>query len=73
VLLGDPTKAGDVIVQRVKLPAHYKVPPHTHLYTETITVLSASVGLRRTQRCGTSPHANLRQRLAHYQLLRSHC
>jgi quercetin dioxygenase-like cupin family protein len=44
VLLGDPTKTGDVIVQRVKLPAHYKVPPHTHPYAETITVLSGSVG-----------------------------
>src|SRR5438093_8645717 len=44
VLLGDPTKAGEVIVQRVKFPANYKVPPHTHPYAETITVLSGSVG-----------------------------
>jgi quercetin dioxygenase-like cupin family protein len=44
VLLGDPTKVGEVIVQRVKLPANYKVPPHTHPYAETITVLSGSVG-----------------------------
>src|SRR5215813_4450133 len=44
VLLGDPTKAGDVVVQRVKLPANYQVPPHTHPYAETVTVLSGSVG-----------------------------
>src|SRR3989475_9777143 len=44
VLVGDPTKAGEVIVQRVKLPANYKVPPHTHPYAETVTVISASVG-----------------------------
>src|SRR5438128_6234015 len=44
VLLGDPTKAGEVIVQRVKLPANYKVPPHTHPYAETVTVISGSVG-----------------------------
>jgi quercetin dioxygenase-like cupin family protein len=44
VLLGDPTKAGEVIVQRVKFPANYQVPPHTHPYAETITVLSGSVG-----------------------------
>src|SRR6266567_1290382 len=44
VLLGDPTKAGEVIVQRVKLPANYHVPPHTHPYAETITVISGSVG-----------------------------
>jgi len=44
VLVGDPTKA-EVIVQRVKLPANYKVPPHTHPYAETVTVISGSVGL----------------------------
>jgi quercetin dioxygenase-like cupin family protein len=44
VLIGDPTKAGEVIVQRVKLPANYQVPPHTHPYAETITVISGSVG-----------------------------
>jgi quercetin dioxygenase-like cupin family protein len=44
ILLGDPTKAGEVVVQRVKLPANYQVPPHTHPYAETITVISGSVG-----------------------------
>ena len=44
VLLGDPTKAGEVVVQRVKFPANYQVPPHTHPYAETVTVLSGSVG-----------------------------
>ena len=44
VLLGDPTKAGEVVVTRVKLPANYKVPPHTHPYAETVTVISGSVG-----------------------------
>jgi quercetin dioxygenase-like cupin family protein len=44
VLLGDPTKAGEVIVQRVKFPANYQVPPHTHPYAETVTVISGSVG-----------------------------
>ncbi len=45
ILLGDPTKAGDVVVQRVKLPANYLVPPHTHPYAETVTVISGRVGL----------------------------
>jgi len=44
ILLGDPTKAGDVVVQRVKLPANYQVPPHTHPYAETVTLLSGTVG-----------------------------
>jgi len=45
ILVGDPTKAGDVVVQRVKLPANYQVPPHTHPYAETVTVISGRVGL----------------------------
>src|SRR5438552_189399 len=44
VLLGDPTKAGEVVIQPVKLPANYQLPPHTHPYAETVTVLSGSVG-----------------------------
>jgi quercetin dioxygenase-like cupin family protein len=45
VLVGDPTKAGSVVVQRVKLPPNYKIPPHTHPYAETVTVISGNVGL----------------------------
>src|SRR6266851_6026415 len=44
ILLGDPTKAGEVVVQRVKLPANYQIPPHTHPYAETVTVISGNVG-----------------------------
>jgi quercetin dioxygenase-like cupin family protein len=44
ILIGDPTKAGDVVVQRVKFPANYQVPPHTHPDAETVTVISGSVG-----------------------------
>jgi quercetin dioxygenase-like cupin family protein len=45
VLAGNPTKAGSVVVQRTKLPANYKIPPHTHPYAETVTVISGSLGL----------------------------
>jgi quercetin dioxygenase-like cupin family protein len=41
ILVGDPTKA-ETIVQRVKFPPHFKVPPHTHPYTEVVTVLSGT-------------------------------
>ena len=44
ILLGDPTKPGEVVVQRTKFPANYQVPPHTHPYAETVTVISGSVG-----------------------------
>jgi quercetin dioxygenase-like cupin family protein len=44
ILIGDPTKAGEVVVQRVQFPAYYQVPPHTHPYAETVTVITGSVG-----------------------------
>ena len=43
ILVGDPTKA-EVIVQRVKFPPNYRVPPHTHPYAEVVTVLTGSYG-----------------------------
>ena len=43
ILIGDPTKA-EVVVQRVKFPPNYQIPPHTHPYAEVVTVLSGSVG-----------------------------
>jgi quercetin dioxygenase-like cupin family protein len=45
ILMGDPTKAGEVFVQRIKLPSNYQIPAHIHLYAETGTVLSGSVYL----------------------------
>jgi quercetin dioxygenase-like cupin family protein len=44
ILVGDPTKAGDVVVMRIKLPANFLVPPHTHPYAEAVTVISGSAG-----------------------------
>jgi len=41
ILVGDPKKA-ETIIQRVKFPPHYKVPPHTHPYSEVVTVLSGT-------------------------------
>jgi quercetin dioxygenase-like cupin family protein len=54
ILMGDPTKAGEVIVQRTKFPANYKVPPHTHSYAETITVISGSVGFGTGEKFDTT-------------------
>jgi quercetin dioxygenase-like cupin family protein len=39
VLYGDPSKDG-VFVMRLKFPANYKVPPHTHPVDEIVTVIS---------------------------------
>jgi quercetin dioxygenase-like cupin family protein len=54
VLVGDPTKAGSVVVQRVKFPPNYKVPPHTHPYAETGTVISGSVGFAMGEKFDTT-------------------
>jgi quercetin dioxygenase-like cupin family protein len=44
VLTGDPGKAAPFTV-RLKFPAGYKVPPHTHPTVENLTVISGTVGL----------------------------
>jgi quercetin dioxygenase-like cupin family protein len=53
ILVGDPTKAGDVVVQRVKLPPNFLVPPHTHPYAETVTLLTGSVGFGMGEKSDT--------------------
>src|SRR5438876_1178166 len=45
VILGDPTKSGEVVVQRVKFPPNFQIMPHTHPYSEVVTVISGSVGV----------------------------
>jgi len=42
VVSGDPGKEGPYVV-RVKMPAGYTVPPHTHPADENVTVLSGTV------------------------------
>jgi quercetin dioxygenase-like cupin family protein len=43
-VIGDPTKAGSVVVLRIKFPANFQMPPHTHPYSEVVTVISGNVG-----------------------------
>jgi len=54
VMVGDPTKPGQTVVQRVKFPANYQVPPHTHPYGEVVTVISGSVGFGLGERFDTT-------------------
>jgi hypothetical protein len=44
ILEGDPMKAGPYTL-RLKMPAGYKVPPHTHPATEHVTVLKGDFAL----------------------------
>ena len=41
VIFGDPKNAGP-FTMRIKLPANYKISPHFHPDTETVTVLSGA-------------------------------
>jgi quercetin dioxygenase-like cupin family protein len=43
-LVGDPSKAGDVVVLRIKFPANFQMPPHTHPYSEVATIISGNIG-----------------------------
>jgi quercetin dioxygenase-like cupin family protein len=42
VLIGDPSKA-EPIVLRAKFPPNYKIPPHTHSFSEVVTLLSGTL------------------------------
>src|SRR5262245_10388443 len=44
VLFGDPTKEG-LFALRLKFPAGYSVPPHTHPVDEVVTVISGTGNL----------------------------
>ena len=43
-LVGDPTKAGEVVVLRIKFPPNFQMPPHTHPYSEVVTIISGDIG-----------------------------
>ena len=47
--MGNPNGTGPYIM-RLKLPANYTFPPHTHTNTENVTIISGSVwfGLGKT-------------------------
>lgn len=43
IVVGDPSKKG-VFIAWLKFPANYPIPPHTHPFTEVVTVLSGKLG-----------------------------
>jgi quercetin dioxygenase-like cupin family protein len=44
VLSGDPGSSGPYVV-RLRMPANYKVPPHTHPTDENVTVISGTLNV----------------------------
>jgi quercetin dioxygenase-like cupin family protein len=43
-LVGDPSKAGETVVQRIKFAPNFMMPPHTHPFSEVVTVISGNIG-----------------------------
>jgi quercetin dioxygenase-like cupin family protein len=43
-LVGDPTKTGETVVQRIKFPPNFTMPPHTHPFSEVVTVITGKIG-----------------------------
>ncbi|WP_230534388.1 cupin domain-containing protein [Microvirga roseola] len=44
VLYGDPSKEG-MFVMRLKFPANYRIPPHTHTTDEIVTVIDGEFNI----------------------------
>ena len=42
--MGDPTKPSETVVQRIKFPPNFTMPPHTHPFSEVVTVISGNIG-----------------------------
>jgi hypothetical protein len=53
VLEGDPTKAGPYTI-RLRLPAGYRFPPHTHPGAEHVTVMSGTLLVAAGERLGAA-------------------
>src|SRR5438045_7831504 len=49
-VVGDQTKAGDVVVLRIKFPPNFQMPPHTHPYSEVVTIISGNIGTSHGER-----------------------
>jgi quercetin dioxygenase-like cupin family protein len=45
VLVGDPSKAGDLFIIRARVPKGYTIMPHTHPTTENVTVVSGALAI----------------------------
>ncbi len=53
ILMGDPTKPGAMVVQRLKLPPNYQIPAHTHPHVVIETVLTGSMGFGMGEKLDT--------------------
>jgi len=58
VISGDPNKDGLYVI-RLKMPAGYKIPAHSHPTSEYVTVLSGRLGLGMGDKLDTKKGATL--------------
>ena len=49
-LMGDQIKSGETVILRIKFPANFQMPPHTHPYSEVVTVISGRIGTSSGER-----------------------
>jgi quercetin dioxygenase-like cupin family protein len=78
VLNGDPGKEGN-FVMRGRMPANYKIPPHTHPTTENVTVISGELMLgmgkkfdeSKMTKLGPGSYVSLPSGMAHYAMSKS--
>lgn len=59
VLYGDPSKEGLYVV-RLRVPAGYKIPAHTHPNDENVTVLSGSFNIGTGERLDEKKGENIK-------------
>jgi quercetin dioxygenase-like cupin family protein len=75
VLSGHPEKAGPFTI-RLKAPAGYKVPAHSHPTDEVVTVISGDFGIgmgdkldeSKAERLGAGGFVNLPKNMNHYAI-----
>jgi quercetin dioxygenase-like cupin family protein len=65
VLHGDPSKPGPFVI-RLKAPAGYKIPPHTHSQTENLTVVSGTLYLGMSEKADPKSEHALKAGAFHY-------
>jgi quercetin dioxygenase-like cupin family protein len=73
VLSGDPTKTGP-FTMRLKLPAGYKIPAHTHPTAERVTVISGEFNFgmgdkldeAKAEKLGSGGFVDLPANMSHY-------
>ncbi len=78
VLSGDPSKPGPYTA-RMRMPAGYKIPPHTHPTAESLTVISGEFGYgmgssfdeAKAQTLGPGGFVHLPANMAHFVFAKS--